>query len=357
MLCKRIFFKFFLGGLGLSFLLFPAYLLHATVESNSWNIGSGWMWFTEAGDGNIHGNVNSPVDALNVANKDYVDTNDFWELNGSDIYKTNSGNVGIGTTNPAYLFSVDGYGNFEQPVTVGTPTNDTHAATKSYVDDNSGGVSYWDENTDGDIYNTNSGGVLIDDLQIGSMSFGTNAGKLSWVDMPVTSDASAGTVESYSAQIDGNPLLTVYGESDGSGGVQNTGVGIGTDSPGALLDVAGTSEFNGIINTQNNWISGDGDAEGISIDNDGNVGIGTTSPSYALDVSGGGNFDNPVNVGTPTDNSHAVTKSYVDSNELYLPDDPATSDVDMNGNDLVGVNAVHMNGSKMIWCNGSCPSW
>jgi len=64
-------------------------------------------------------------------------------------------------------------------------------------------------------------------------------------------------------------------------------VGIGTASPGAKLEVNGTSKFNGIINTNNQWISGDGGAEGISIDDSGNVGIGTSSPSQSLELHGG----------------------------------------------------------------------
>lgn len=47
---------------------------------------------------------------------------------------TKEGNVGIGTTGPSYKFDVNGYGQFSQPIIVGTPTAAGHAATKSYVD-------------------------------------------------------------------------------------------------------------------------------------------------------------------------------------------------------------------------------
>jgi len=69
---------------------------------------------------------------------------------------------------------------------------------------------------------------------------------VSWNDLPVTSAAPAGTKESYTAQIDGTSLLTVYAESDGAGGIQNYGVGVGSTTPSALFavhPVSGKSAF------------------------------------------------------------------------------------------------------------------
>ncbi|MCB9336651.1 MAG: tail fiber domain-containing protein [Lewinellaceae bacterium] len=68
-------------------------------------------------------------------------------------------------------------------------------------------------------------------------------------------------------------------------------VGIGTPTPAALLHVSGTSRFDGIINTNNQWISGDGDPEGVSIDDNSNVGIGTSTPNQKLEV-----FDGNINL-------------------------------------------------------------
>jgi hypothetical protein len=54
-----------------------------------------------------------------------------------------------------------------------------------------------------------TGTVSIGNLNLGATMFDTDAGLVSWVDMPVTASATAGTIEGYIAQIDGNPLLTI----------------------------------------------------------------------------------------------------------------------------------------------------
>ena len=105
---------------------------------------------------------------------------------------------------------------------------------KIYSGDGIGGTSEFTIDTDGT--------TSISNLELGAQSFETNAGAVTWIDMPVTSAAAAGTVESYTAMIDGNGLLTVYAESDGANGIQDSGVGIGTTTPTAYLHIkAGTA--------------------------------------------------------------------------------------------------------------------
>jgi hypothetical protein len=86
-----------------------------------------------------------------------------------------------------------------------------------------------------------SGITTINQLQTGAMSFDTNAGVVSWANLPVTNTNATGTVQSMTAQIDYTNILTVYAEEDGSGGIQNPSVGIGTTSPLGVLAVAASS--------------------------------------------------------------------------------------------------------------------
>ncbi len=83
------------------------------------------------------------------------------------------------------------------------------------------------------------GPTTIDDMITGALAFESDSGIVSWFDMPVTSGAAVNTVESYTANIDGNSLLTVYAESDGAGSIQNSRIGVATTTPSARFTVAG----------------------------------------------------------------------------------------------------------------------
>lgn len=81
---------------------------------------------------------------------------------------------------------------------------------------------------------------------LGPMEFPTNAGAITWIDMPVSSGATAGTVESYTAKLGTTSILTVYGTAAGSGGGITSGsgrIGIGDTTPAALLTVGSGDLF------------------------------------------------------------------------------------------------------------------
>jgi len=128
-----------------------------------------------------------------------------------------------------------------------------------------------------------NGTLKVDDIQIGDNSIrvgqgGGNTIVITGGDGDITTEAGDNlTIETGTAVDPGDFLINAT-----SGGH----VGIGTATPAADLHVNGTSQFGGVINTDNNWISGDGGAEGIYIADDGKVGVGTSTPGQALEVNG-----------------------------------------------------------------------
>jgi len=148
---------------------------------------------------------------------------------------TSQGFIGIGSTSPSNALEVNGNGYFSGNFSIGTTTGTTTIASNLQV--NYGSLAY----------DVPSGITNIDSLQTGALNFDTDAGAISWADLPLDSTPIQGTIESYSAQVGDTPILTVYGESNGSGGVQNTRIGIGTTSPVSVLAVVGTTTFAGNV--------------------------------------------------------------------------------------------------------------
>jgi len=66
-------------------------------------------------------------------------------------------------------------------------------------------------------------------LQVNSIIFPDDPGEVTFIDLSVTSGSSQGTAHSYSFDIDGNTIAKIYSESDGDGGVQNTGLVLESD--------------------------------------------------------------------------------------------------------------------------------
>ncbi|MBN1896435.1 MAG: hypothetical protein JW789_01770, partial [Candidatus Aenigmarchaeota archaeon] len=162
------------------------------------------------------------------------------------IIITGTGNVGIGTMTPATALEIGDGG------AIRTDYLDPGSRSSSYEFIRLGNSeSFW-------------GGLMHN---INSASYG---------------NGNDFTLYSY-----GNRDIVLY---PGSGQTHILGgnVGIGTTSPSAKLHVSGTSTFGGAttfggtINTDNNWISGDGGAEGIYIADNGNIGLGDSNPGSPL---------------------------------------------------------------------------
>lgn len=199
------------------------------------------------GSGSYNGTLAMYGSDGDTGNLSYT-TNDAWDFEG--------GNVGIGTANPNSLLDI--YSSSADSVltlsaasatynplmkfrtgaspsvqfSMGVDTSDSNKF-KIYSGDGIDGTSEFEMDT--------NGVTSIASLKLGAQSFAADAGAVSWIDMPVTSSASAGTEESYTAQLDGNAMLTIYGTSDGSGGTTNRSVRL--SAPLGFLESTGATYY------------------------------------------------------------------------------------------------------------------
>ena len=244
----------------------------------------------------------------------------------------NNGRVGIGTNAPTQTLDVQGtlrVSTLSSTTTkmIVTTSTGTLSTMNIPVGDNLGNhIATQNINMNGKYLSgdgTNKG-VFVN--TVGNVGIGTNT--------PGEKLEIAGTIKATTFSGDGSQLTNLTGDNlgnhiatqninlngkylsgDGSsnGVFVSTGgdVGIGTNTPGQKLEVAGTikaTTFSGDgslltnltgdnlgnhIMTQNlltagHWINGDNDNnEGIFVSNAGNLGIGTNSPDAHLQVNGG----------------------------------------------------------------------
>jgi hypothetical protein len=207
--------------------------------------------------------------------------------------------------------------------------------------------------------------------------------------MPVTSNASVGTVESYSAQIDGTPILTIFARSQGDGNIASTSVGIGTTTPQWLLHLTSTStgqlsldtgkglsqwvfrNANGTFYLATTTAAGDAtsSAPALTINSNGVVGIGTSSPSSLfngrLSVAGPIYVGGPSTVATSTfeGNLHVRGQLKVGAGSIYLNENSTstfsagiqTTAIDITGGSATSTSNVGFNLSGGCFAiNGAC---
>ena len=126
--------------------------------------------------------------------------------------------------------------------------------------------------------------IIGKNLEIGPMNVDADSGAVNFVNMDITTTTATSTAESLSVSLDGNAILTVYGEAMGetSGGLMNWRVGIGTTTPVAMLEVRGNTSTSGALLRISTSTT-----EAFYIDATGKIGIGTTTPDAKLEVAGG----------------------------------------------------------------------
>jgi hypothetical protein len=213
-----------------------------------------------------------------------------------------AGKVGIGTSSPYAQLSVQGL------IAGQYLSADSTISTSTLA----GGLDVGQGNL---VYDFTTGITSVNALETGNLNFDTDAGAVSWADLPISS-APLNAVQSYTAQIGGTGVLTVYGLSNGSGGVATTSVAIGTSTPytaGLTVwgrDILSTTRVVDVVNNASTSL--------LTVYNGGAVSIGgstsTTTINGYLDVLGTGTN------ATSTFSSNLWVKGTLRSNLSYVGD-------------------------------------
>lgn len=251
-----------------------------------------------------------------------------------------NGNVGIGTTTPTARLSVMG-----ADLVSTTNAFDVYDASSTRllaVKDN-GDVSF---GNDGLLYEATSSVTYINALQTGPQSFADDAGIISWVNLPITT-TTASLVQSYSASIADNDVLTVYGATDGAGGANNFRVGINTSSPVALLDIWATNSSSSIPFQ----ITSSTGSNMLKLDTNGNLGINSSTPFAKLAVQGTADNNPVLDVASSTGASmfrvNAAGQTVLNPGSAAIPALTFSNDTGLNGGIYEiedGVMGVSVNG-------------
>ena len=260
----------------------PARSLSIQTTSSSYGMARFTRDSTTHGEASIgfeHSSDATDAETWVVGTGGWSNTNDF--VIGQDgamfLIETSTGNVGIGTTTPDGKLDVTGTGVYNAPT---LKINNSSDAT--YVH----GAQFIAPNIDdGDVH-------LIAVGQDPS----TNDAAWFGFKKKSASDGSADNILTMGLW-GANNLLNIKPSGN---------VGIGTEDPGGLLDIMGESgnqlrlsynadyywimerDSNGKFNITNH--QNDTDVKAITIDTTERVGIGTDSPDYLLDVAGDGRF-------------------------------------------------------------------
>ncbi|MDO8524414.1 MAG: hypothetical protein Q7R99_02185 [bacterium] len=266
---------------------------------------------------------------LNVAATSTLATTSITYLTAS-VGGSVMGRFGIGTTTPYYsldIQSTSGLGSFRIAsssvynallidnnglMTFGLADN---SSTSMTIQEGTSGTAYLTFDTSNDAEKI----VVGKDLEIGTMRIDQDSGAVQIANMNITTSSTINTAESLSIALDGVSVLTVYGEADGVGYLQNYRVGIGTTTPISMLTIIGSasSSASSLLKIATSTITA------MFIDGMGLVGIGTTSPSFTLTnagtfySTGASYFGSTLNiVATSTQATTSITQLLVSGNSI-----------------------------------------
>ena len=283
------------------------------------------------------------ADYNTLSNKPTI-LNSQWTTSGSNIYY-NTGNIGIGVANPASLLHVAGYARMGGTIIGdGIELNAYNTGNRYGVIDLHGDDTYSDyglriirNNTGPDasssVIHRGVGNLVLNAFDAGFLSFSTNNVER----MRVTSTGNVGIGTGTPGSLF-NPYMNIGDALNNSAEIMD--LTIKPTNNTATLRFYGLRKVMG-----NNWNDvafriqhrvdgtdmafvefnpgssgsdlafGTANTERLRISQNGYVGIGKTSPTSMLDVNGviSVNNNKVTNVASPTNNSDAATKAYVDT--------------------------------------------
>ena len=206
-----------------------------------------------------------------------------------DLVIMDSGYIGIGTTTPSARVAISSTAqNGSDLLRVASTTNANLFAIQA-----SGMIQIGNQNAL--KYNSTTGTIdVFNGLGFGStinLESDSAAGGVRLVNVPVGIQTAA-TANFYTFAIDNIDILTIYAQADGSNGIQNIGVAIGTTTASALLFVEGqatdrvslkvrgesgqTSDLLQLASSTNSNL--------LIVDKNGKMGIGTSTAEFMLDI-------------------------------------------------------------------------
>ncbi len=290
----------------------------------------------------------------------------FWLASGDDIYNTNTGNVGIGTTSPGQKLDVSGgnirtTGQLISTVASGTAPLSVSSNTKvanlnaDLLDGYSAGNASGNIPLSNGTANTNLNADMIDGQHYSS----------AWPNPSnmVTGSGTSNYLSKWTGTYtQGNSLIYDNG----------TNVGIGTTSPSQKLHVAGSTQIDGAIVAPEGTLRDDG---GGWIRTYGNTGWYSQTYGggwYMTDstylraynnkqiLAGGGinmNSTKITNLATPTAASDAATKGYVDATSPTLTCTLASCSPTVQGSSTGSCNATCPSGNVILGHYWNAPSY
>lgn len=189
-----------------------------SVDPNGYLTGSGSPCGTGSGSGTVNaGAANQPVA--------------YYPSSAAAVSPTTTlnfvgGTVNVASTTPtSNIFNVQGNSWFS-----GDITQDATTSTSTFRGNIVAGANAI-------TYSSLAASTTISNLNTGNLTTVLNAGLINLFDLPFGTGPISGAREGYNLSINGSSTLQLYGESDGSGRVQNMRFGFATTTPTAFVHI------------------------------------------------------------------------------------------------------------------------